>query len=511
MKAELTDNYRGLVGLEHRQRFGQYFSPEAVASFMCRWAIGNKPRVLCDPAFGLGAFHAGALSLGSPASFVGYEIDPIILRYYHSSNLAGEAPSISNADYLKAWGRKYDAIVCNPPYMRFQNFAGRDEVFSLFQQHLGVRLSGYTNSASAFLLKSLSELEPGGRLAYIMPLEFLNAGYGAEVKRQLLHKSQLKALIRIEAEREVFPDAITSVGIILVSNDGMSTPVKFYSLSNLCELSSVLESTPQTSMPACDISPSDKWLKFFESSPCVVDQTNLVCIREFGAFSRGIATGANEFFILSRSKAIDLGIPENAISRCVARSSQVKTPVFSNRELRQLEDDDAEVLLLDVNGESSGSVRDYIRLGEEQGFHKRYLTKMRRPWYKVEHRTPAPLLFGVFSRDKFKAIRNYTSAVNLTCFHGFYPTMFGNAYIDRLFLYFNSQAARRILSMSMRRYGDGLDKFEPNDLNQGLAPSFSWFDGLPTEMVQNAIKKVAVGEELPSYLENRFSELVSDS
>ena len=511
MKAELTDNYSGTVGLEHRQRFGQYFSPQAVASFMCRWAVGNKPSVLCDPAFGLGAFHAGAMSLGSTAAFVGHEIDPIILRHYHASNLAGAPPSIANTDYLKEWGRKYGAIVCNPPYMRFQNFAGREEVFSLFQQHLGVRLSGYTNSASAFLLKSLSELEPGGRLAYIMPLEFLNAGYGTEVKKQLLHNSRLKALIRIEAEREVFPDAITSVGIILVSNDGMATPVRFYSLPNLGDLSSVLDSPPQTSMSAGDISPSDKWLKFFESSPCVVDHANLISIRDFGTFSRGIATGANEFFILSRSKAADLGIPDNALSRCVARSSQVKAPVFSNRELRQLEDDNADVLLLDVTGESSGPVRDYIRLGEEQGFHQRYLTKMRRPWYKVEHRTPAPLLFGVFSRDKFKAIRNHTSAVNLTCFHGFYPTMFGDAYIDRLFLYFNSRAARRILSMSMRRYGDGLDKFEPNDLNLGLAPSFSWFDGLPTEMVRDALTKVAAGEDVPSGLENRFSELVDDA
>lgn len=511
MKAELTDSYSRAVGLEHRQRFGQYFTPQVVATFMCRWVVGNKPSLVCDPAFGLGAFHSGVMSIGAPVAFVGHEIDPIILHHFHASNSDGTTPSIANTDYLREWGRKYGAIVCNPPYMRFQNFAGRDEVFSLFQQNLGIRLSGYTNSASAFLLKSLSELESGGRLAFIMPLEFLNAGYGTEVKRQLLHKSRLKALIRIEAEKEVFPDAITSVGIILVANDAVASPVRFYSLSNLGEMANVLNSAPQSSISAGEISPSDKWLKFFESSPCVVDHANLISIREFGAFSRGIATGANEFFILSRSKAADLGIPDNALSRCVARSSQVKSPVFSSRELKRLEEDDAGILLLDVTGERSGPVRDYIRFGEAHGFHQRYLTKMRRPWYKVEHRTPAPLLFGVFSRDKFKAIRNYTSAVNLTCFHGFYPTMFGDAYIDRLFLYFNSKAARRILSMSMRRYGDGLDKFEPNDLNQGLAPSFSWFDALPTEMVRDAIKKIAAGEELPLRLEERFFELVCDA
>ena len=38
--------YVGVVGLEHRKRFAQFFTPEAIADFMARWVLdGRKKRV----------------------------------------------------------------------------------------------------------------------------------------------------------------------------------------------------------------------------------------------------------------------------------------------------------------------------------------------------------------------------------------------------------------------------------------------------------------------------------
>ncbi len=67
----------------------------------------------------------------------------------------------------------------------------------------------------------------------------------------------------------------------------------------------------------------------------------------------------------------------------------------------------------------------YIKEGEKLGYHGRYLTKTRNTWYKIEKRKPAPILFGVFSRGRLKVIRNFTTAINFTCFHSFYPNKFG--------------------------------------------------------------------------------------
>jgi adenine-specific DNA-methyltransferase len=511
MSERTYSSYKTSTSEEHRRQHGQFFTPEAVAAFMCQWVLDGHPNEVVDPAFGLGAFYKAARKLKADVRFRGFEVDALVLDHFRRHEREQTALTLTQGDYLLCWGAAAEAIVCNPPYLRFQHFKNREEVFRAFQQRLGLRLSGYTNCASAFLLKSLSELKAGGRLAYIMPLEFLNTGYGTLVKQQLLHRGRLKALLRLEAEQEVFPDAITSIGIVLVANDSKEEPVRFYSVRRLEDLSGVLASPPQRAIPCGELAAAEKWLRFFDDGPDIGPNPHLVRLADYGTFSRGIATGANEFFVLSPSKARSLRLPESVLAKCITRSSQVQGSVFTDEDMAALEAEDAEIFLLRVNGQMSGPVHDYLRYGEQQQYHLRYLTKTRRPWFKTEHRTPAPLLFGVFSRSKFKVVRNRSSALNLTCFHGFYPNLFGEPLVDKLFLYFQSQAARQILFQSMRRYGDGLDKFEPNDLNAALAPSAAWFAKISPEEVRTGLEACCRGEGLPVELERCFQELLKSA
>ena len=105
------------------------------------------------------------------------------LEYKNSPNL-----KIYNEDYLDADVGKFDAIICNPPYMRFQNFYNRHDILPKLEKKLDIKLVGYSNIASVFLVKSLNELNKNGRLAYIMPFEFFNTGYGEEIKKELIEK-----------------------------------------------------------------------------------------------------------------------------------------------------------------------------------------------------------------------------------------------------------------------------------------------------------------------------------
>jgi adenine-specific DNA-methyltransferase len=45
-----------------------------------------------------------------------------------------------------------------------------------------------------------------------------------------------------------------------------------------------------------------------------------------------------------------------------------------------------------------------------------------------------------------------------------------------LFLYLNSLTGRNFLELEKREYGDGLEKYEPNDINKALAPDFELLD-----------------------------------
>lgn len=508
MGHELIEHYTDSVGFNHRRNHGQFFTPLDVAIFMCRWVMAKEPKVVYDPCFGLGAFFKAAQFIDSHVTFCASEIDPYILEFYSQANSPSKTLHVIPEDYLSVWNKRHEAIVCNPPYMRFQLFNNRDAVFASFVQHLNCRLSGYTNIASAFLMKSISELRPSGRLAYIMPLEFLNTGYGKTIKSRLLADGLLKVVIRINPEKDVFPDATTSVGIVLVENDRVKSPVRFYKASNVSDLASLLETLPTKEIQHHELKPDDKWLKHFDERHSNFHSPNLVTIDTYGSFNRGIATGANEFFTMSNSEAQHRHLPRSAFMRCITKSAQVTRSVFTEKDLDVLDSADAPILLLNLNGAVSVAERDYLKYGEEQGFHQRYLTKVRSPWYKLEKRTPAPLLFGVFSRQRFKVVRNLSTAVNLTCYHGFYPNLFGQTLVDALFLYFQSRAARRLLELNMRRYGELLDKFEPNDLNRALAPSVSWFAKLPPDAVSKALESCCNDNVFPDFMDDLFDELI---
>ena len=465
---------------QRRKAFGQFFTPPKVADFMMRWVLDSTHPDIHEPGFGLGAFFHVAPS-NARTRYTGSEIDWQILDHWLESSPDTRA-DVWEEDYLLSWGRRHGNIVCNPPYMRFQKFTNRDLVFEMFEHELGIRLSGYTNTASAFLLKSLSELKRNGRLAYVMPLEFLNTGYGTIVKESLIAGRHLAAMITLDCEKDVFPDAITSAGIILYDTSRKFSNVAFHSVQSIDSLQSTLEREPIARIPYEELDPASKWLPYFEQNPIIPNQCLTVPLNHYGRFTRGIATGANEFFVLRPSRARQLGLTAPEISPTVTKSVQIQTPFFTDAGYDDLISRDEPVLLFTADSIHSDRANAYIRFGEKRGYHQRFLTKSRTPWHKTETRSPAPLLLGVFSRGGYKIIRNESNVLNLTCFHGFYPNLHGAQYLDRLFLYLNSDIGRQIVSLSARRYGDGLSKFEPNDLNTALVPAPEVLDAIPPPM-----------------------------
>ena len=504
--------YINKTTLEHRQKFGQFFTPLEVAEFMSGWVSDPqlKPDLICDPAMGLGVFYTALRNVGFKKTVASYELDPRILAHTQSKLRADKKHHVIKGDYLQSWElSKYDGVVANPPYMKFQDFGDRKGFFADFESKTGIKLSGYTNSASAFLIKSISELSDRGRLAYIMPLEFLATGYGEQVKEILLKNGFLKTVIRFENEKEVFPDALTSVGILLCSKNDNHHGVRFMTIKSMSELQSDRLESQGRVIDFRLLEPSSKWLSFFDAETVSLCEQNLVSLKQHGAFKRGIATGANEFFILKPSDVKRLKLPCSSLIKAITRSAIVSNPVFSNTDAQLLVDNDEAVFLFDGLADSKNRyVKQYVSVGETHEYHKRFLTHKRTPWYKLEDRPAASLLFGVFSRDKFKVILNRAMAKNLTCFHGFYPKEESRRFIDTLFVYFQTKTARTILSLNMRRYGGGLDKFEPNDLNNALVPSSDFMSKIDQGVIKQAIDTLSAGGELPESAESAFNELI---
>ena len=130
MMHDLTEEYSSLVGSEHRRAHGQFFTPFDIAAFMCRWVLPGGSGNLYDPAFGLGSFYFAAKSFAPSITFAGTELDAELLEYFRTHAPRTLSLSLKCEDYLAEWGLTHKAIVCNPPYMRFQHFTNRSEVFA---------------------------------------------------------------------------------------------------------------------------------------------------------------------------------------------------------------------------------------------------------------------------------------------------------------------------------------------------------------------------------------------
>lgn len=472
---ELEKKYSVNTDLAHRKKFAQFFTPQPIADLMADWLLGNKKsETILEPAFGLGVFSRALLNRNPNLTIKGFDIDEIILT--EAKNHFNAFPNVSLAlkDYMfNDWENKYDGIICNPPYLKFHDY---DNIQTLqeIENRLKFKFNGFTNLYTLFLLKSVFQLNKDGRAAYIIPSEFLNSDYGKLIKEYLLKTKTLRHLFVIDFKENVFDDAMTTASILLLANDENDSEIHISTIdskSDLQLIKSYIDLYPRSkgefSFAPENLDPSIKWRKYYQLQNSI-NYNNLVPFSTYARVVRGIATGANKYFTFKPSKAKEYSIPSSHLLPCICKAKDVKSNFFTTDDFNDLvENDELAYLFNGQNGENE-KVENYINIGEQEEINKRFLTKSRNPWYALENRPPSPIWVSVFNRNGIKFIRNEANISNLTTFHCVYPTdtnLFSKISTDLLFAYLLTNVAKDIFNDNRREYGNGLKKFEPNDLN----------------------------------------------
>jgi adenine-specific DNA-methyltransferase len=154
---------------------------------------------------------------------------------------------------------------------------------------------------------------------------------------------------------------------------------------------------------------------------------------------------------------------------CICKAIDSKKPFFLKEDFEELKANDKSVFLLNAISPIDEHTKKYLQFGEEHEINKKFLTANRNPWYSIENRPPAPIWVSVFNRNGLRFIRNEANISNLTTFHCIYPSkanLFDSINIDLLFAYLLTNVAKQIFEDNSREYGNGLQKFEPNDINK---------------------------------------------
>lgn len=457
--------------MTNKKKLGQFFTEPIIADFMVSLGLMPKTQSILDPTAGEGIFIKTINKKNNNYKKTAFEIDPLIANQFNSCISDVNTKLLIN-DYLTYdLNKKFDLIICNPPYNKFQEINNRKDLINLFYKKYNIKLSGYSNYCIYFLIKSINELKPNGKCIYIIPYEFLNCGYGEIVKDYLLKLKILKTIYKFDNNLKLFSDATTTSCILEIENIEHHS-ISFININNIEDLQNI-DKNNHASISTYDyniLDPKSKWLNYFTN---VTDNNekfkNLIPLKTIGKVSRGIATGSNSYFQLNKEKISKFKLSKEVCLPCITKAPDVKNIIFNEKSFYELYEQNKNVFIF--NGEKANSIYDtsYIEFGVRNNIDKLYLTSHRTPWYAIESKEIAPIWISVFSRNKLKIIRNELKIRNLTAFHGLYlNNNLNEEDVNILFCYLLTPISQEILYMNKREYGEGLNKFEPNDLNNAF-------------------------------------------
>lgn len=483
-----------------KQNLGQFFTDPIIADFMCDLVYHKSAKSVLDPAVGKGVFLK-CLEDKSNHRLQGlaYDIDDEMINTAKSD--LKSIVEFKNEDYLLSEIEiKPDIIICNPPYNKFQEITNRNEYIKLFKEKYNFEISGYSNLCIYFLIKSLFELNENGRCAYIVPFEFLNTGYGERIKKFFIQNKFLKVIYKFDSNISLFDDALTT-SCILFFEKKEHEKVEFVLVNNIDEIkNNCFENSKFYSYDQLD--PKAKWNEYFNFNK-KESYNNLIKFSKLAKVKRGIATGGNAFFTLNKKQIETLGLSSDSLVKCICKSPDIKKLVFQESDFQELYSSNKKVYIFNGSNATNERDFDYINYGETNGFDKSYLTSHRSPWYSLENKEIAPIWISVFNRNALKIVRNETQCKNLTTFHGVYLNEEYNndKTANILFCYLLTPISQYILKTNKREYGGGLDKFEPNDLNNAQILNIDVISD------DDSIKILSLYEQLKRN-EQRYSEVI---
>lgn len=377
-------------------------------------------------------------------------------------------------------------ILANPPYLKEQDI---DENYKrilheIVHDQLGIDLQGKTDLYMYHFLLMKKWLCKDGISVWLLPNTCLQSNYALKLREFLLSNVELQHIHLYNLDDQ-FDNANVSTSIIIYKNKP-------------CESNSFLLTygrsalNPEYEKRVCKIELLENinsWIRLiyndvYAKNKFSVRSDNLKFCDVF-TIKRGIATGANSFFVLERSRAKELGIPEIALKYVIPKAIYMSDNVIESYEDGKPKVS-PELVLIDCNLDESiikkkyPEFYNYLQFGKKSIEGKKAvidntLVRSRRLWYKQETREVPPYLFTYMGRknQKSPALRfflNKSKAIALNNYILLYPKKWvldlinDNSTLYEEILISLNISAKKIIVNKTRLYSGGLHKIEPGEL-----------------------------------------------
>lgn len=471
---------------------GQVSTPDEIADAMAAWVMNPNPREVLDPAAGFGHLLHACRRVNSSFKAVGIETDQAVFK--SALTTAPKGTKLILSDYLRNDPGIFQGIIANPPYVKSQRMALSEAEWQYFDELFGTKLGRQTNLYALFLLKIWEDLAPKGRAAVIVPAEFLNANFGQSIKERL-QAMKPRGLAVFAPDVNLFENTLTT-SVVLFLEKGPAPAPAFRgkcvrSAADLADFVASMEKRLPVQSNELDLAsfdPDDKWLNrlFASNEAQEISRPAVARIGDFFKCSRGIATGANEYFCLRASEICEHGLSTKDFDRCVTRAADLSGWVVDTSDFLSLVKEEKRCYLLNP-GSIHPAMELYLARGKSSGVHQRHLPSKRPVWYLPERRKQPSILVPVFSRRQPRFILNSAGVSSLTCFHGLYAKPGSEHLVPLVWVYLNSSQGMEAFGGVNRFYGNGLNKLEPKDVEQMACPNLKL---VKTKDLERLAKKI---------------------
>lgn len=515
------------VAIEEQRKLGKFETPKRIAEFIVKWTIRKSDDLILEPCIGSGVLLFEAIqqleefqvSKRAFENIYGVDIDSTAVENAKAKLGLGhnESSNFICMDFLKTAPCEdiplVDAVICNPPYTRHQDLEQdyKSEIAERIEENTGIKLSRQSSVYVYFLMHAEQFLKENGRMAFVLPSNFLDVNYGVALKKFLVQNFENLTIVLFPKGRLQFPKVLTTTCIVLLEKqkdrEGIASFLKLNLLASPQELLDAVHNPSSFSMKKtwinvnkirqASLDPVEKWNYHF--NPLTQSAEGLVPLRDIARAKRGIATGANNFFTLSQDEVQKLEIERRFLQPILVRARNAPFLDFTLKDFQELRENDKRVWLLSSD-QSKDELRGtnflrYIELGEMKRLHHRHLTSSRRIWYSSEKRVPSPIIFTYMSRSRPRFILNKARILVLNTFHYVHPeeeAIENNVKLKALLAYLNSNKALSLLSNIGRIYGGGLLKVEPRELEKLPVTSFLKLETTDTRALSNLFDQLCV-------------------
>ena len=389
---------------------GGYYTPQIIADFLAKWAIQISNTKILEPSCGDGILleaavqrliHCGAERTSIDNLVQGIELVPEEAQKASKRIMAindGKPASIDTGDFFTicqtyfAKNRFFDAIIGNPPFIRYQNFPESHRAMAFYlMQRAGLHPNTLTNSWVPFLVAATELLTKTGRLAMVIPAELLQVNYAAELRYFLSRHYSYITLITFK--KLVFDGIQQEIVLLLGERNGSEhTGIRTIELDGIDDLLSYEHTVfSRDKLKEMDHS-TEKWTMYF------LDAEEIELLRSLKVHTKlttaghvidvdvGIVTGLNEFFVLNQEQ-----VEKHALmpytQRIVGRSAHLPGILFSESDWLTNVEKQSPAFLLNLPDEPvyrlPDTLREYVIDGEEKGLNKGYKCRIRNRWYIV--------------------------------------------------------------------------------------------------------------------------------